>query len=292
VKKKVIVHACSGLDIGVAMYSEIKEADRTIYSIDPPEITTINQTLRWLKKKPSPTISHMTPATLGIGMAALCVRWGTWLAFLLDGNKPVLLDAEEPDTSTISESELLRVYTEASFNLEQLLKIWFENEPMFWDILAKAYQHLPMPCDSSGINPKAVEDGIRVVRASPFIEMFNPEGVMMFSEEVQKSSFRILSNMLIKVTVQESRIGEFAKGSNKSYSLKHRRLSPRQELMLFHDISARMAGILVHRPVWQITSWPGSAIAIRTDSRGYPKDWSITEASLPLAFDESLRNEW
>lgn len=291
-KKKINVHVCDSLDIGVAIYSEVKESDQVIYSIDPSDITSINQTLRWLKNKPSPTISHLTVGALGVGMAALCVRWGTWLSFLLDGSKPVSLDCEEPDTSTISEQELLRIYTEASFNLEKLLKMWFENEPMFWDVLAKAYQHLPMPCNSSDCNPTAVEGGINETRTSPFIEMMNPEGVMMFSEEVQKSSFRILANMLINQTVKGSKIEEFSRGSIKSFSLKRRRLSPRQELMLFHDISARMAGILVHRPVWQITSWPASAIAIRMDSTKYPKDWPLSEHSLPLVFDENLRNEW
>ena len=291
-KKKITIKVSHDLEIGVAMLAETKESGESVFTIDPPEITPINQVLRWLKKKPAVPISQMTPATMGIGLTALCVRWGTWLAYLLDGNKPVDPRAKMEDVSTISEQELARIYTEASFNLEQMLKLWFENEEGFWAVLAKAYQYLPMPCVSGECDPKAVETEILAPRASIFDSWGNPDGAAQFSEDIRETPFRVLSNALIKAVVFRSELPNFSKGTNKAYSLKKRRLTPSQELQIFHDISRRMAGIVYHRPVWQSTSWPDSVSAIRTNSIIYPETWSLSAASLPLFFDEHLRNEW
>ncbi|MCI0398775.1 MAG: hypothetical protein L0332_13695 [Chloroflexi bacterium] len=108
---------------------------------DPP---LFDQLCAWLDQRPSPTVGF-NHWVLAIGATALCLRWGTYLAVLMDETKPVDPRARHPATSMISDEEMRRINIEAASNLAHLLRLRHQDEQACFDRLRRAYEWLPMP---------------------------------------------------------------------------------------------------------------------------------------------------
>ena len=75
---------------------------------------------------------------------AVCLRWGSYLAVLLDHTKPVCAHAQDPNHSRIADSEMARINIEASAALEQWIEI-LRRDYWRYQALVFATQRLPMP---------------------------------------------------------------------------------------------------------------------------------------------------
>jgi hypothetical protein len=82
---------------------------------------------------------------LGVGATALCVRWGSYLAVLMDINKPIDPRTKHPHISKIGNNEMMRINIEISANLEHLLHFLQSDEHECYRLLERAYAYLPMP---------------------------------------------------------------------------------------------------------------------------------------------------
>jgi len=84
--------------------------------IRPPATTLFHQVLAYLKAKPDPPKrpSGSMIGREGVAAAALTVRWGSYLAVLLDHDKPVWSGVHSARTSRISDEEMARINIEAS----------------------------------------------------------------------------------------------------------------------------------------------------------------------------------
>ena len=78
------------------------------YILTPPEITQFDQLWDWLSRHPRKNYGIRNYA-LGIGATALCFRWGTYLAALMDENKALDPRAESGNISMISDQEMKRM---------------------------------------------------------------------------------------------------------------------------------------------------------------------------------------
>jgi hypothetical protein len=124
---------------------------RDRYIIVSPAIPMLDQLLTHLDKAPL-QYSDIQTRHLGVGLAALCVRWGSYLATLMDassephpavaGNSP----AQPNHFSMITDAEMMRMNIEVSYNIARLAQIYRERGRYgFYDLLIKAHQVLPMP---------------------------------------------------------------------------------------------------------------------------------------------------
>jgi len=86
-----------------------------------PEITLFHQVLGYLQAKPDPPKrpSRSMVGREGVAAAALILRWGSYLAVLLDHYKPVWPEVGSASTSRISDEEMARINLEASAALTQ-----------------------------------------------------------------------------------------------------------------------------------------------------------------------------
>src|SRR5262249_36332797 len=123
-------------------------------TILPPAIPMIDQLLAYLDGQPRRDddiqIRHQA-----VGCAALCVRWGTYLATLTDTQAslhPGLAGSAERESqrfSFISDAEMRRLNTEVSANLSRLVWLYRERGPFaLYALLAKVHSSLPMPQQS------------------------------------------------------------------------------------------------------------------------------------------------
>jgi hypothetical protein len=93
--------------------------------IRPPATTLFHQVLAYLREKPDPPKppSGSMVGREGIAAAALVLRWGSYLAVLLDHDKPVWAEADSPGTSRISDEEMARINIEASAALAHWIDV-------------------------------------------------------------------------------------------------------------------------------------------------------------------------
>lgn len=60
------------------------------------------------------TLAGRVPPREGVAAAALALRWGSYLAVLLDHDKAVWPEVNSPSTSRISDEEMARINIEAA----------------------------------------------------------------------------------------------------------------------------------------------------------------------------------
>ena len=119
-------------------------AEGNLRIIQSPEQSIFDQLCAWMHQCPAPTVGF-NHWVFAIGATALCLRWGTYLAVLMDETKPIDPHAKHQTTSMISQDEMKRINIEASSNLAHLLQLWPEDEAAYFDLLRHAYEWLPMP---------------------------------------------------------------------------------------------------------------------------------------------------
>jgi len=121
------------LDAGTC--EEVRGAHGPERLIHPPTTTLFNQVLAYLRDKPDPPKrpSGSMVGREGVAAAALALRWGSYLAVLLDHDKPIWPQVDSPSTSRISDQEMARINIEASAALAEWIDI-YRAEPggHFW----------------------------------------------------------------------------------------------------------------------------------------------------------------
>ncbi len=127
---------------------------RDRYIIVPPATPMLDQLITHLDKAPL-HYGDIQTKHLGVGLAALCVRWGSYLPTLLDPASkphPALANtssAQPNHFSMITDAEMMRMNIEVSYNIARLAQISRERgRYAFYDLLRKAHQLLPMPQQS------------------------------------------------------------------------------------------------------------------------------------------------
>ena len=96
---------------------------RVIY---PPTPTMFEQVMAYLERVADSQPDRYEGLSIGreaVAATAICLRWGSYLAVLLDHTKPVFDCVQDPDCSRITDSEMARINIEASAALEQWIEL-------------------------------------------------------------------------------------------------------------------------------------------------------------------------
>lgn len=117
--------------------------------IRPPETTLFRQVLAYLKAKPDPPKrpAGSMVGREGVAAAALTVRWGSYLAVLVDHDKPVWPAVSSMGTSRISDEEMARINIEASAALADWIDLYRADSGgrLYTQLVDRAVVYLPMP---------------------------------------------------------------------------------------------------------------------------------------------------
>jgi hypothetical protein len=115
------------------------------FTIHPPVTPMIDQLLAQLDEMPERTGDYKIEH-LRVSFTALCVRWGTYLATLMDTSTtlhpaiPSFHKRQPEKYSFISDSEMQRMNIEVSFNLFRLVQVFRERGHLgLTQLLWKAY---------------------------------------------------------------------------------------------------------------------------------------------------------
>lgn len=253
------------------------EADT--YCIHPPEPSLYDQLCAWLDQCPRPT-TGFHHWVLGIGATALCLRWGSYLAVLMDEAKPIDPRAKQGTASLISNEEMRRINIEASSNLARLLQLWHQDERAFFDRLRRAYEWLPMPQQRVRRNWAPLN-----MILGTLVGLHRTQDVML-SASVQAAvshPYRALANAIIHFAYRNGPIESLHAGREPAYPLSRRRMTTGQARHVIRSTTERLSPFVSAIPLWdaplgELPPWP-ARIALLPAFRQYPGNWSFTESS-------------
>jgi hypothetical protein len=252
--------------------------------IRPPQPTLFRQIVRWLYTQPEPPWLGLPNYLLGVGATALCVRWGSYLAVLMDANKPIDPRTKHPHISMVGNNEMMRVNIEVSANLEHLLHLLQSDEHEFYRLLERAYAYLPMP-------QKRVKRDFQLAAAILTIaEFFNEHPAELnlnptYTDLLLTHPFRVVANLITLWAYRNGEVENVHAGEYDGYSLAHRRFTLAQEKQIVGVAASQLSGVLTAHTLWSgkfpgIGQWPGNVVGL---TRGfpyyYPTDWSLTDTS-------------
>jgi len=276
------------LDAGTC--EEVSGPDGPERLIRPPETTLFHQVLAYLRAKPDPTVRPGGSASgrEGVAAAAVVLRWGSYLAVLLDGDKPIWPAAARPDgTSRISDEEMARINIEASAALAEWIDLHRAGDGgrLYAALVDRAVNYLPTlsktPEPAGG--PFAAladrETGARLVGA------IDPARVALVRADAERHASRLFSNALVNVAWRNGPVENVHAGRARDYPLGQRRMTQAEESELMRFASAGMAtGMAVCRKV--AMEQPGRRWAEQVLPFGLahmwlvtPSGWTLTEAS-------------
>jgi hypothetical protein len=274
------------LDAGVCEEnSALHGTDRLIL---PPATTLFHQVLAYLRGKPDPPRppSGSMVGREGVAAAALTLRWGSYLAVLLDQDKPVWSEASSAATSRISDSEMARINIEASAALAEWVDLRRAARGCDYEQLVnRAVTYLPMPRKTS-----KVERGIFAALAMPdmagrIIEATSAERLERLRADAARFPSRIFANALINTAWRNGPVELIHAGRFEGYPLDQRRLTPAEERKLMASVCQRLAhGMDVCLALQSETPsrpWPEQVLpyGLAEILLVTPSAWTLTESS-------------
>lgn len=263
-----------------SLFAGIAEKKGDLMTIHPPEKSLFDQLCTWLDQQPSPTVGY-NHWVFSIGATALCLRWGSYLAVLMDKTKPLDPRAKQSTTSMISQDEMKRINIEASSNLAHLLLLWHQDEADYFDRLRRAYEWLPMPQQRVKRNFQSAKWLFSYL--ANFHQMSQTETLMPLTYP-----YRTLANTIVDMVYRNGAIENIHAGKGVLLSLTHRRFTDRQAGKVIRQSAESLSPFVCDFPLWvdnlmQLPPWP-KRLACLPPSSLCPSGWSLTESSTQVQF--------
>jgi hypothetical protein len=257
--------------------------------IHPPSTTLFQQVLAYLRSKPDPPkrLSGSMAGREGIAATALVLRWGSYLAVLLDRERPVWSEVRSANTSRISDEEIARINIEASAAMAEWIDLCRADRcgRLYEQLVNRAVSYLPMPKKSSKIKITefaalaAPEIAARLVEAS--------DATRLERRRTESGRFpsRVFANALVNTSWRNGPVENIHAGSYRGYPIDQRRVTPAEERELMLFASERLAlgmtvclQLLIEQPP---RSWSEQALpyALAEMLRITPSRWTLTESS-------------
>lgn len=257
--------------------------------VEPPTHSMFEQLVDWLLPHPLRDPPIRSGATMGIGATALCLRWGSYLAVLLDETKDLDPRAESAEVSMVSNQEMKRINLEVSANLARLLRMLHDDEVACCRLLCLSYQHLPMP-DRQVRQCSGFLDVFDGLTSPDFWNRATAEWrarINEVREVVTRHPYRILANSLVLASYRNGPIERLHSGRVLGYSLNRRRATDRQVRELLQFTSDRLATVLLRMRPWEqhpghLLPWPENLAGIYLSPVLTPKGWSLSDSSCTI----------
>lgn len=254
--------------------------------VHPPERTMFEQVVDYLETSPREPGDPWTGlGEEAIAVTAVCLRWGSYLAVLLDRNKPVSTEARQKNLSRITDTEMARISIEASAALERWIDI-MRTDSRRYRLLVRAASRLPM-----------TRRTVRRDRRGFLLALLHPEirdEVMAQVQgdwgrckraETEAHPTRVLANALINSCWRNGPIEDIHAGRLSTYPLTQRRVTPSEERSLIRTTAGRLATAMLVvdtlvRERGKLT-WPERVLPFHLvpDLLITPSGWTLNECT-------------
>jgi hypothetical protein len=257
--------------------------------IRPPVTTLFHQVLSYLRAKPDPPkrpYGSMVGRE-GVAAAAVILRWGSYLAVLLDRDKPVWSEVHSVSTSRIGDQEMARINIEASAALAEWIDL-FRADPgglLYEQFVNRAVSYLPMPKKTSKLKVSAFATLADPAMAELVVQASDAARLHRVRADAERFPSRIFANALVNTAWRNGPVEIIHGGEFRRYPLDQRRVTPAEERDLMAYVSERLAlgmtlclRLALERPrrPWpeQVLPYGLAEILLIT-----PSMWTLTESS-------------
>jgi site-specific DNA-cytosine methylase len=223
----------------------------------------------------------------GVAAAALCLRWGSYLAVLLDRDKPVWPEAHTATTSRIGDEEMARINIEASAALAEWID-FYRADPggrLYTQLVDRAICYLPMPKKTSKLKVTKFAALAAPEMAARLAQATDATRLERVRSDAERYPSRVLANALVNTAWRNGPVETVHSGSFHGYPLDQRRVTPAEERELMSFVSERLApGMTVCLQLAMEQprrSWPEQVLPYGLADRWLitPSGWTLTETS-------------
>lgn len=244
----VHVNECLTLDAGT--WTEVRRDNATRRLVYPPAVTMFDQVLGYLEAMPDSGRAVISITNLARSAVAACLRWGTYLAVLLDSDKPMMGTARlkprwgDGQVSRISDSEMKRINIEVSYALARWIDIMRTgNEGRYYRLVSVAAQ-LPFPIQSARPSTELSYLHALAEPATAAEILAERQGTGRGTEklaQVQDAPSRVLANAIISAAWRNgSSVEDIHAGRAWAYPLNQRRVTDQETHRLMSRTTANM----------------------------------------------------
>jgi hypothetical protein len=215
------------------------------------------------------------------------LRWGSYLAVLLDRAKPLWPAVHAEGISRISDAEMARINIEASAALAEWIDLFRADRGggRYAQLVARAVSYLPMPAKMSRITPAPFAALADRELASRLVRASDPERVARARAEAERHPARVFANALVNTSWRNGPVESLHAGPVQGYPLEQRRATATEERALMRFASEGLAlGMMVCRQLarerparpWleQVVPYGLASTMLIT-----PSGWTLTETS-------------
>ncbi len=283
------------LDAGT--YEDFAGSNGMELLLRPPKTTMYHQVLAYLREKPDPRDQSSSGAAdyEGVAAAAATLRWGSYLAVLLDREKRLWSAVKSPNTSRISDEEMARINIEASAALAEWVELYRtdRSQRLYFKLVNRAVAYLPMAKRKLKLKPTEFVALAQPEFATEILKLSAAECVQRLRADARRFASRIFANALTNHAWRNGPVEAIHGGGFQGYPLDQRRMSTTEERDLMTFASERLAlGMMVcgrfrhERPT---RPWPDQVLPYGLAGMLLitPSQWSLTESSrevrLPVA---------
>jgi hypothetical protein len=261
------------LDAG--RYETVFGADGPVHLIHPAETKLFEQVIAYLKSKPDPVpgSTRVPRYREGVAAAAVALRWGSYLAVLVDADKPRWRVPESAEVSRISNGEMARINIEASAALADWLEIALGDGATYRQLVGRALAYLPMPKVVQIARPfdfGALDDR---AEAAKLIASLPVARVEEARAQTVEHPTRVVANAFIHCAWRNGPVEKVHAGAFRGYPVDKRRIGVTSERRLMAFASARLTDAI--------------RICRSLESERPPRPWA--EQILPFGLAEELR---
>ena len=255
--------------------------------IRPPDTTLFHQVLAYLRAKPDPPRrpSGSMVGREGVAAAALVLRWGSYLAVLLDRDKPLWSAVHSQGISRISDEEMARINIEASAALAEWIDL-YRADPggsIYTQLVNRAVFYLPMPKKTSKLVATELAALAEPKMAARLVQATDVARLERVQADAERFPSRILANALVNTAWRNGPVEDIHAGRFQGYPLERRRVKPAEERTLMRFTGNRMAlgmtlclQFAMERPP---RPWTEQVLPYGLAMRVSPSGWTLTEDS-------------
>ncbi len=219
-----------------------------VWIIRPPATTLFHLVLAYLREKADPP-THPSGSMVGgegVAAAALVLRSGSYLAVLLDHDKPVWPEVNSPATSRISDEEMARINIEASAALAEWIDLHRVDRAgrAYEQLVIRVVAYLPTPKKTSRMKVTEVAALAEPGLASQLVDAFRASHASRLERvraDVQRHPSRVLANAFVNTAWRNGPAESIHAGGYQGYPLEQRRVTPAEERELMAFASERLA---------------------------------------------------
>lgn len=227
-----------------------------------------------VKRARLPTLKQEARAAV-----AVCLRWGTYLALLADGRRPLAPSVERPGVSRVTDREMARINIEASANLTRWLRLAHEDRARY-HALVRAAQALPL-APAGNLRPVALTK-----MAQPEVLAMTAglaEHAPLEAEDARRAPLRNLANAFVHTCWRNGPIEDLHAGEADRVRLSMRRFTEEETEMLEADAVARFTDAVeafwMIEAEWETPKFALYALAYRVMPFIGATGWTTTDES-------------